>query len=142
MPGNQRIVLACLVGLAGWFVLFGFVNGTPTRKGGAAIPVLGVAVLVAYRPSWGAYAAMSIFAFWLWLLAVGIIGDIILRDPSALQRPMVFATPLVTGPLSMAGRLKSIPLGRPLSLWARCAVFVVFIVLQVVDAEIVMRWLL
>jgi hypothetical protein len=78
MSTNQKIIAACLGGVALSLVLVGIVSGTLIRHLIQILPVVLALITVTRQSTWNAYAALPIFLFWLfimtliWLFLLGI----------------------------------------------------------------------
>jgi hypothetical protein len=70
MSKDQKIVVGCLVGVAVSLLIVGVVSGTFIRHVIQILPILVTVVWVAQRPTWGSYAAMPIFIFWVLIVVL------------------------------------------------------------------------
>jgi hypothetical protein len=74
----RRLVVGSLIGLALALLLVGLVSGTVLRHIVQIVPIMVVLAVVRRRPDWGAYAAIPIFVFWIfivvliWLFLLGL----------------------------------------------------------------------
>lgn len=136
-PGDGgRGVFGCLIGLALALLLVGFVSGTVVRHVIQIIPI-GLAVgVLSRRPVWGAYAALPIFLFWtfivvmIWLFLLGLSGV-----ANGRYTPIEIVSTFVMAGCSAVGAMKSVALGRPLSMSGRA-----FIVLLFATAQVAAMW--
>jgi hypothetical protein len=129
---QQRVVLGCLTGLAIALLLVGIVSGTFLRHIVQILPIAMAAGVLTRRPDWGAYAAVPIFVFWIfivvmiWLFLLGL-SQVANGHYTAIE---VISTSLIAG-FSGAGVIKSIPLGRSLPVIRRVFTVILFAVVQV-----------
>lgn len=127
-----RAVLACLAGLAIALLLVGVVSGTLLRHVVQILPLGLTAAILTRRPAWGAYAALPIFGFWLfvcvmiWLFVLGISGF-----ASGTYSPTEILLTVVMAGCSMVGAVKCIAVGRALRASARVLAVVLFLIIQV-----------
>jgi hypothetical protein len=128
----KPFVTVCLIGLASALLLVGALSGTLVRHLVQILPILLVLALLHGRPSWGAYAALSIFIFWtgivilIWLFLLGFSRV----ANGQYTAPEIVLTFVMAG-CSISGVLRSVPLGRTVPVLGRIAVFILFAVLQV-----------
>jgi len=128
----KRIVLTCLIGLALALLLVGVVSGTVLRHIVQITPIVVATGVLARRPDWGAYAAIPIFLFWsfivvlIWLFLLGLS-----RIANGQYAPIEVVSTFLMAVFSVAGVIRSVPLGRPLRTVDRVLVFVIFAALQV-----------
>ena len=78
MRNQQKTVTFCLGGVAGSLLIVGLESGTFIRHVIQIVPVVIALAVVADRRSWGPFAALPIFAWWLlvmmliWLYLAGV----------------------------------------------------------------------
>ena len=129
---GQRFVLGCLIGLALALLLVGIVSDTSLRHIVQTLPIFVAAGVVTLRPDWGAYAALPIFLFWIfivvmiWLFLLGL-SHVANGHYTAIE---VASTVFMAG-LSVSGVVRSVPLGRPLRPIGRVLAVISFGALQV-----------
>jgi hypothetical protein len=127
----KPVVLRCLIGLAFALLLVGVVSGTVLRHVVQILPIAVVTGILARRPDWGAYAAIPIFLFLIFivmLIRLFLLG--FSRIANGHYTPIeVVATFLMAG-FSVVGVIRSVPVGRPLRAVERVLVFIVFAALQ------------
>jgi hypothetical protein len=68
MSRNQRTIAACLAALALSLILVGVVSGTFIRHVIQILPIVLVLIAIKRQSTWGAYAALPIFIFWLFIM--------------------------------------------------------------------------
>lgn len=128
---SQRVVLSSLLGLAIALLVVGLVSGTFLRHVVQTLPIIAAAGVLARRPDWGAYAAVPIFVFWIlivvliWLFLLGL-SRIANGHYTAIE---IVLTVFMAG-FSVAGVVKSIPLGKALRPIVRVLAVILFGVLQ------------
>ena len=129
---SKLFVRICLIGLAVALLLVGVVSGTFLRHVVQILPIVFVLIILQGRPAWGAYAAVPIFIFWvgivilIWLFLLGL-SQIANGHYTAIEIVLTF----VMAACSVAGVVKSLSLGRPLSVFGRVGAFTLFAALQV-----------
>lgn len=128
----KRVVLGCLVGLAGALLLVGVVSGTVLRHVVQVMPIMVVLAVLRRRPDWGAYAALPIFLFWtfivvlIWLFLLGLS-----RIANGHYTAIEVVSTFVMMALSVVGVVKCVQLGRPLRAVGRGSLFLMFAAMQV-----------
>lgn len=126
----------CLVGLAAALTVVGLDSGTELRHGIQIVPILAALAISLRRPAWGAYAAIPIFAIWLfivvmiWAFVLGI-SRVVTGHFDAVE---LTCTVVMAG-FSVVGIVKGASLGRPFRL-RLVAVFLLFAALQVIALKI------
>jgi hypothetical protein len=70
MTTPERVSAAALFTLGTALLIVGLVSGTILRHAVQAAAVFGAAVIVISRPGWSRYAALPIFGFWLFIMAL------------------------------------------------------------------------
>ncbi len=70
MPSARQAVALSLGGLAACLLTVGEVSDTLVRHVIQIAPVLAALLAVRWRPAWGAYAAIPVFGFWIFLAGV------------------------------------------------------------------------
>jgi len=70
MSRNQQIIAGCLGGVALSLLLVGVVSGTFIRHVIQIIPVALALITVKRQSTWGTYAALPIFIFWLFIMTL------------------------------------------------------------------------
>lgn len=128
----MRTVRLCLIGVAFSLMLMGIVSGTPVRHLVQVLPI-GLALRLASRSpgSLGAYAAVSLFGFWMlmmvliWLFLLGV-SDI----ASGQYPPVEVVLTIAIGFFCSVGILRGLRAGRLLGRTRRIATVVVFLVVQ------------
>src|SRR5262245_28147299 len=125
-------VAACLAGLALALLVVGAVSGTMLRHVVQILPILLALMLMYRRPALAAYAAIPVFVFWvgivtlIWLFLLGLS-----RIANGHYTPVEILCTFVMAGCSLAGLVKAIAVGRPLSMIGRITVVVLFAVIQV-----------
>ena len=136
MASPPRVVSSCLLGLAAALTVVGLASGTVLRHGVQIIPMLVALGVSTRRPTWGAYAAVPIFA--LWIFIVVLIWAYLLGLAKVITgqfEPVEIICTIFMGGFSAVGIVKAISLGRPFQ--ARLlGLFVVFAALQVVALQV------
>ena len=128
----MRTVRLCLIGVAFSLMLVGIVSGTPLRHLVQVLPI-GLALRLASRSpgSLGAYAAVSLFAFWMlvmvliWLFLLGL-PDIASRQYATAE----VALTIVIAFFCSVGILRGIRAGRLLGHARQIATVAAFWVVQ------------
>jgi hypothetical protein len=129
---SERIVWGCLIGLATALFVVGVVSGTVLRHIVQILPILAAAVVMRYRPAWGAYASLPIFVFWvgivvlIWLFLLGVS-----RIANGRFTPIEIAATFFMAAFSLVGGATSIQLGKPLRFTGRLLAISLFAMLQV-----------
>ena len=129
---GPRVVLGCLIGLALALLLVGIVSGTVLRHVIQTMPIVIAAGVLTQRPAWGAYAALPIFVFWIfitvmiWLFLLGLS-----RVASGHYTTIEVVSTCVMAACSSIGAVRSIAVGRPLSIGSRVISFAAMAVVQV-----------
>ena len=127
-----RVVLSCLAGLGIALLLVGVVSGTLLRHVVQIVPLVLVGGLLTRRPALGAYAALPLFGFWLfvvtmiWLFLLGISGF-----ASGTYSPTEILLTVVMASCSTVGAIQCVAVGRPLRASARVLAVVLFLIIQV-----------
>ena len=133
MVRTQREVSIALLVLAIALLFVGVVSGTVLRHVVQIIPTIIALIVVARTPRWGAYAAMPIFGFWLfivtliWLFLLGLS-----RIASGRYTVAEVVATLVMAGASAAGLIRSVRLGRELPVRARILALATFAAFQIV----------
>ena len=70
MYRHDRVVAACLGGVAVSLLLVGVISGTFIRHVIQVVPALVVLAAVAKRRAWGPFVATPIFAWWLFIMVL------------------------------------------------------------------------
>ena len=128
---TPRVVLVCLGGLALALLLVGVVSGTLLRHVVQIVPILLAGAILTRRPALGAYAALPLFGFWLfvcvmiWLFLLGVS-----RLANGTYSPIEILLTVVMAGCSMVGAVKCIAVGRPSRASARALAVVLFLVVQ------------
>jgi signal transduction histidine kinase len=113
VSSSQRFVSGCLIGLAIALLVVGVVSGTFTRHVVQIVPIIVAIGVLTRRPDWGAYAAVPIFLFWIfivvliWLFLLGL-SRIANGHYTVIE---ILSTLFMVG-FSVAGVVQSIPLGK------------------------------
>jgi hypothetical protein len=129
---SQRFVSGCLIGLAITLLVVGVVSGTVLRHFVQILPIIVVLAMLARRPEWGAYAAVPIFFFWIfivvliWLFLLGLS-----RIANGHYTPIEILSTFLMAGCSVAGVARAIPLGKALRPIGRALAVALFGVLQV-----------
>ena len=132
MTSKQRQVFLALLALVAALLFVGAVSGTVLRHVVQIIPAIVALILVRQTPSWGAYAALPLFAFWLviviliWLFLLGLS-----RIASGHYTvPEVVAT-VVIASASVLGAISAVSVGRRLAWVPRLATIGAFGIFQI-----------
>lgn len=78
MSSNQKIIAGCLGCVALSLLIVGIVSGTLIRHVIQILPIVFALISVKRKSTWGVYAALPIFIFWIfimiliWLFLLGI----------------------------------------------------------------------
>ena len=129
---SHRFVSICLIGLAIALLVVGVVSGTVLRHVVQVVPIIVAEVVLTRRPAWGAYPAIPIFLFWIfivtliWLFLLGL-SRIASGHYTVIE---ILSTVFIAG-FSIAGVVRSLPLGKPLRPIERMLAFILFGALQV-----------
>ena len=113
-------------------LLVGLVSGTILRHAVQVLPVLLAAVVVVMQPAWSRFAAMPVFAFWLfimlliWLYLLGLANVITGTFP-----PVEIILTVVIGLACVAGLAASARKTTRSAGWSGAAAFLIFGALQV-----------
>lgn len=132
VSSGQRVVLGCLIGVAIALLLVGVMSGTFLRHIAQILPIILAAGVLTRRPDWGAYAALPIFLFWIfivmliWLFLLGVT-----RVASGHYTVVEVVSTVFIAGFSGVGVVRSIPIGRPLRTIGRVLAVILFGVLQV-----------
>jgi hypothetical protein len=124
-------VRGCLIVLALALLLVGVVSGTLLRHIVQIVPIVVALAVLARRPARGAYAALPIFAFWIfvpvmiWLFLLGVS-----RFASGHYTPIEVLSTVVMAGSSIVGVVKCVQLGRPLRAGGRLSMVLLFAVMQ------------
>jgi hypothetical protein len=70
MSRNQNIIAGCLGGIALSLLLVGIVSGTFIRHVIQILPIVFALMAVKRQSKWGVYAALPIFIFWIFIMAL------------------------------------------------------------------------
>lgn len=128
----RRLVVGCLIGLALVLLLVGLVSGTVLRHIVQIMPIMVVLAVVRRRPDWGAYAAIPIFLFWMfivvliWLFLLGLS-----RIANGHYTPIEVISTFLMMACSIVGVVKCVQLGRALPALGRTLAFFLFAGMQV-----------
>jgi len=130
---TQRVVSVCLAGLVVALLVVGFVSGTFLRHIVQILPIIVAAGALTRRPDWGAYAAVPIFLFWIFIV---VLIWLFLLDLSQIASGHytlieIVSTVFMAG-FSVVGVLRSIQLGKTLRPTGRALAVSLFGALQVV----------
>jgi hypothetical protein len=137
---TERVVLGSLVGLALALLVVGVVSGTLLRHVIQIVPIIAAILLFWRRADYLAYAALPLFTFWLfivaliWLFLLGV-SRIANGHYTATEIAM---TVLIAG-CSLAGGVKSVRVGKPLRPLVRVFTFALFAALQVASMVLSLR---
>ena len=132
MVHSPRVILVCLTGLTLALLLVGVVSGTVLRHIVQVLPICIAAGVSVRRTAWGAYAALPLFLFWIfivvmiWLFLLGL-SRVVSGHFTTIE---VVATLFMAG-FSVAGVARSIAVGKSLRPLLRVLVFILFAALQV-----------
>ena len=128
---REKVVAGALLTVLVALLVVGIVSGTILRHAVQVLPVLAATVAVVMRPAWSRFAAMPVFAFWLfimlliWLYLLGwtkvISGKF---TPTEIMLTVVIGLACVAG-LAASARKTTRSAG-----WSGVAAFVMFGVLQ------------
>ena len=132
MTPHERISTAALLTVLVSLLLVGLVSGTMIRHAVQVLPVLAAGLVVVLRLAWSRFAAMPVFAFWLfitiliWLYLLGLASVVTGRfSPAEVGLTVVIGMACVAG-LGATAR------GPTRSHWrAGVAAFLLFGALQV-----------
>jgi hypothetical protein len=128
----MRRVWISLTGLALALLLVGVVSGTLLRHVVQIIPLIVAAVLLKRSPQHGAYAALPIFVWWIfivtmiWLFLLGVSNF-----ASGKYTPIEIVSTVLMAGFSVLGIMAAVQEGKPLAWAQRIALFIVFAVVQV-----------
>ena len=128
----MRTVRLCLIGAAFSLMLVGIVSGTPLRHLIQVLPI-GLALRLTSRSpgSLGAYAAVSLFAFWMLVMVLIWLSLLGLSDIASGQyAPVEVALTMVVAFFCSVGILRGIRAGRLLGRTRRIATLAAFWVVQ------------
>jgi len=130
---ERRPLAGCLAGLAIALIVVGLVSGTILRHIVQIVPVVTAGIVVIRRPAIGAYAALPIFIFWMFI--VSLIW-LFLAGLSRIANGH-YTIPEIISTIVMAaccgyGVIRAIPIGRPSQVGWRIATFLGFAALQFV----------
>lgn len=137
---NERVVLSSLVGLALALLVVGVVSGTLLRHVIQIVPIIAAILLFRRRADYLAYAALPLFAFWLfivaliWLFLLGVS-----QIANGHYTGTEIAMTVLMAICSLVGGVKSTALGKPLRPLVRVFTFVLFAVLQVASMMLSLR---
>ncbi len=129
---DSKVVAVCLAILAASLLVVGVVSDTILRHIIQIIPMLFVLGLTWQRPSVGAYMALPIFGFWLfiivmlWLFFLGVSD---LAD-GTYSNPGIALTFIIAATCAL-GILKSIQIGKPLNWRYRTTLSIIGLASQV-----------
>lgn len=127
MTGEQRQVFAALLVLAVALLFVGTVSGTVLRHVVQIIPAIVALILVVRTPSWGAYAALPLFAFWLviviliWLFLLGLS-----RIANGHYTVAEVIATMVMASASVHGTRRAVSVGKQLAWVPRAVTIVAF----------------
>ncbi len=99
MPQTDRRLNYCIMGIILGLILVGLVSGTPLRHMVQVLPACIILVASGQRNTWGHYAALAIFSFWLlimlliWLHLLGL-AHVLTGD---FSRPEIVLTIFIGG---------------------------------------------
>ena len=128
---TPRGVLACLGGLALALLLVGVVSGTLLRHVVQIVPILLAGAILTRRPALGAYTALPVFGFWLfvcvmiWLFLLGVS-----RLENGTYSPIEILLTVVMAGCSVVGAANCVAAGRALRASARVLAVILFLVIQ------------
>jgi len=132
MTRSERVSAAALLTVLVALLLVGLVSGTIIRHAVQVLPVLVASFVVVLRPAWSRFAAMPLFAFWLfimlliWLYLLGLARVVTGRfTPPEVGLTVVIGLACVVG-LGASARKSTLP-----TWWAGVAAFLVFGALQI-----------
>jgi hypothetical protein len=131
-PSSPRVVLRSLIGLALALLLVGVVSRTILRHIVQILPIVVAAGVLMRRPALGAYAALPIFAFWIfivvliWLFLLGLS-----QIANGTYSPTEILLTFVMAACSVLGISNSFPLGKSLRIGRRVSITALFAIVQV-----------
>lgn len=132
MTPHEKISAAALLTVLVGLLLVGLVSGTIIRHAVQVLPVLVASLVVVLRPAWSRFAAIPIFAFWLfimlliWLYLLGLASVV----TGQFTPPEVGLT-VVIGFACVVGLGASARTSTRSNWWAGVAAFLMFGALQV-----------
>jgi hypothetical protein len=132
MTRNERVSAAALLTVLVALLLVGLVSGTIIRHAVQVLPVLVAGLVAVPRPAWSRFAAMPIFAFWLfimlliWLYLLGLASVV-----TGKFTPAEAGLTVVVGLACVVGLAASARKSPRLNWWTGVAAFLVFGALQV-----------
>jgi len=133
MEHHRSIVMASLAGLAIALLVVGVVSGTVLRHVVQIVPIAAALALVSRRPAIGAFAALPIFIFWIfivsliWLFLMGLS-----RIANGHYTIAEILSTFVMAICCVSGVVRAIAMGRPTPVAARVLTFAGYAALQVV----------
>lgn len=123
-PTRETVLVALL--------LVGLVSGTIIRHAVQVLPVLVASVVVVIRPAWSRFAAIPVFAFWLfimlliWLYLLGLANVV-----TGQFKPAEVGLTVIIGLACVAGLAASARRSARSNWWVGLAAFLMFGALQV-----------
>lgn len=121
----------CLGGVVISLLLVGIVSGTIIRHLIQISPLIMALTLVVIRPSWGSYASIAVFFFWLFIMI--IIWLYLLKITQIISghfSGIEISLTILIGCFSLLGIIYSMRLGSTLRLISRMAFFPLFAGIQ------------
>lgn len=132
MTRHERISAAALLTVLVALLLVGLVSGTMIRHAVQVLPVLVASLVVVLRPAWSRFAAIPVFAFWLfimlliWLYLLGLASVV-----TGQFTPAEVGLTVVIGLACVVGLGASARKSTRSNWWAAVAAFLMFGALQV-----------
>jgi len=132
MTPREKVSAVAMLTMLVALLLVGLVSGTILRHAVQVLPVLLAAVVVVMQPAWSRFAAMPVFAFWLfimlliWLYLLGLANVITGTFP-----PVEIILTVVIGLACVAGLAASARKTTRSAGWSGAAAFLIFGALQV-----------
>ncbi|OFW07061.1 MAG: hypothetical protein A3H96_13655 [Acidobacteria bacterium RIFCSPLOWO2_02_FULL_67_36] len=132
MTSREKATTAAMLTVLVALLLVGLASGTIIRHAVQVVPVLLATVVVVARPAWSRFAAMPVFAFWLFIML--LIWSYLLGLANVITgqfTPAEVGLTVVIGLACVAGLAASARETRRSPVWACVAAFVIFGALQV-----------
>ena len=132
MTPREKVSTGAMLTVLVALLLVGLVSGTILRHAVQVLPVLLAAVVVVMQPAWSRFAAMPVFAFWLfimlliWLHLLGLANVI-----TGTFAPAEVVLTVVIGLACVAGLATSARRTTRSAGWSGVAAFLMFGALQV-----------
>jgi hypothetical protein len=132
MTSHEKISAAAMLTVLVALLLVGLVSGTIIRHAVQVLPVLVASLAVVVRPAWSRFAAIPVFAFWLfimlliWLYLLGLASVV-----SGQFTPAEVGLTVVIGLACVVGLAASARKTTRSNWWAGVAAFLIFGALQV-----------